>query len=298
MGPVQELRNKTKLIVVPDGVLHRVPLEVLIDSTGKKMLESHVVSYVPSSRVLALLRRPGKPPIDPMPLLAASSSPEGTTQQSKVGPIQRGIFDLDGGELPPLPAANDEVKSVAQIFGTRSVVVSGEQAKESNIKAQPLDRFRILHFAVHGLLSTNYPERSALIFRDDPASGEDGLLQAREISQLRLSADLVTLSACDTGTGKIKGQEGVAALVRPFLIAGAQSVVANLWQADDEFTLTLMREFYRRLAAGTNKATALRDAKLEVIKRFGSQAPPLLWAGFIIVGDGSNSLMPAGGSKR
>jgi CHAT domain-containing protein/tetratricopeptide (TPR) repeat protein len=297
LSPIQEIHNKTKLIVVPDGVLHRLPLEVLINSTGKKVLDTHTVTYVPSSNVLALLRRPGKPAKDPLPLLAVSSSPEGTAQQSKLGPVQRGIFDLDGVQIPPLPAANDEVKSVAQTFGKRSVVVFGEQAKESNIKAQPLDRFQVLHFAVHGLLSTTYPERSALVFQADPASGEDGLLQAREISQLRLNADLVTLSACDTGSGKIKGQEGVAALVRPFIIAGAKSVVANLWQADDEFTLALMREFYRRLATGANKATALRDAKLELIKKFGSQAPPLLWAGFIIVGEGSNSLMSAGGAK-
>jgi len=215
-----------------------------------------------------------------------------------MGRIQRGIFDLEDIQLPPLPAANDEVKSVAQIFGTRSSLLIGDQAKESNIKAQPLDRFRILHFAVHGLLSTTYPERSALVLQTDAASGEDGLLQAREISQLRLNADLVTLSACDTGTGKIRGQEGVAALVRPFLVAGAQSVLANLWQADDEFTLALMREFYRRLASGATKATALRDTKLELIKRFGTAAPPALWAGFIIVGEGSNSLMQAGGSKR
>ena len=95
----------------------------------------------------------------------------------------------------------------------------------------------------------------------------------------------------------IAGPSPCAALVRPFIIAGAKSVVANLWQADDEFTLALMREFYRRLATGANKATALRDAKLELIKKFGSQAPPLLWAGFIIVGEGSNSLMPVGGAK-
>ncbi len=297
IAPIREARTKSNLIVVPDGVLHRLPLEVLIDASGKTLLETHVLSYIPSSNVLALLRRPRQRITDPLPLLAVSASAEAERKETNLGRIQRGVFDLDNVQLPPLPGANDEVKSVGQIFGNRSIVLVGEHSKESDVKAQPLDRFHILHFAVHGLLSTTYPERSALVFQTDPASGEDGLLQAREITQLRLNADLVTLSACDTGAGKIRGQEGVAALVRPFLVAGTQSVVANLWQADDEFTLALMREFYRRLAAGALKAVALRDAKIALIKRFGSEAPPVLWAGFVIVGDGSNAVISAGGSR-
>src|SRR5262249_4545387 len=189
LAPIQETRTKANLIVVPDGALHRLPIEVLIDSTGKKLLESHIVSYVPSGNVLALLRRSRKPATEP--LLAVSSSAVGTERASNLGRIQRGVFDLDDIRLPPLPGANDEVKSVAQTLGNRSVVLIGEQATESNIKGQPLDRFRVLHFAAHGLLSTTYPERSALVFQADATSGEDGLLQAREISQLRLNADLV-----------------------------------------------------------------------------------------------------------
>jgi CHAT domain-containing protein len=297
LAPIEESRTKSNLIVVPDGALHRLPLEVLIDSTGKKLLDAHVVSYVPSSSVLALLRRPRRPVIDSLPLLAVSASPAATEQASNLGRIQRGVFDLDDMRLPPLPGANDEVKSVAQTLGNGSIVLVGQQASEGKIKAQPLDRFRVLHFAVHGLLSTTYPERSALILQADAASGDDGLLQAREISQLRLNADLVTLSACDTGNGKIKGQEGVSALIRPFLVAGAQSVVANLWQADDEFTLALMREFYRRLSAGSNIATAMRDAKRDLIKTFGTEAPPALWAGFIVIGEGANSVTTTGGAR-
>ncbi len=298
LAPIEEIRTRTNLIVVPDGVLHRLPLEVLLDSAGKKLLETHVVSYVPSSNVLALQRRPRTPIPNGLPVLAVSASMDEPKTQISLGRVQRGIFDLDDIQLPALPGANDEVKSVARTFGNGSVTLLGAEAKETNIKAQPLERFHILHFAVHGLLSTTYPERSALVLQTDAASGEDGLLQAREISQLRLNADLVTLSACDTGSGKIRGQEGVAALVRPFLVAGAQSVVANLWQADDQFTLSLMREFYRRLANGEPKAAALRDAKLELIKRFGPEAPPVLWAGFIIVGEASNSVMRPGGARR
>jgi CHAT domain-containing protein len=227
-------------------------------------------------------------------VLAVSTTPEGDTAESELGAVERGIFDLEGIELAPLPGANDEVRVVGETFGDASVVMFGEQAQESVVKAEPLDRYRVLHFAVHGLVSTSFPERSALVLHSDPAAGEDGLLQAREVSRLTLDADLVTLSACDTGSGRIRGQEGVAALVRPFLVAGARSVVANLWQADDDFTLRLMTEFYQRLAAGADKGAALRDAKLEVIRRFGDEATPFRWAGFVLVGEGSNPIVSSG----
>ena len=115
---------------------------------------------------------------------------------------------------------------------------------------------------------------------------QSGSPQAREILGLRLNADLVTLSACETGSGKVQGQEGVSNLVRPFLAAGARAVVANLWSADDTFSLVLMKEFYRALAAGQDKATALQTAKRKIVKEFGPQATPKLWAGLELHGDG------------
>jgi CHAT domain-containing protein len=100
-----------------------------------------------------------------------------------------------------------------------------------------------------------------------------------------LGADLVTLSACDTGTGETYGQEGVASLVRPFLAAGARTVVANLWTADDRFSLALMREFYRQLAASADVGQALRRAKLRMLEQFGPEAVPKLWSGVLAYGD-------------
>jgi CHAT domain-containing protein len=111
------------------------------------------------------------------------------------------------------------------------------------------------------------------------------------VLSFRLRADLVTLSACDTGTGIAYGQEGVSSLVRPFLAAGAGSVVANLWPADDRFSLTMMREFYRRLAGGADVADALRGAKLRMIELFGPQAVPKLWSGLLAYGDGANTIV-------
>ena len=107
---------------------------------------------------------------------------------------------------------------------------------------------------------------------------------------MRLNADLVTLAACDGVSGKVEGQEGVASLARPFLVAGARSVVANLWGANDEFSRTLMKRFYTRLATGQDVGSALRQAKLEMIDLFGYRATPYLWGGFIVMGDSTGRL--------
>lgn len=114
---------------------------------------------------------------------------------------------------------------------------------------------------------------------------EDGLLQPREIMALPIHADLVTLSACETAAGKIQGIEGVASLVRAFLLAGARGVVASLWKADDRFTAALMTRFYTHLATGMDTAAALRTAKLDLIRRYGDRAHPYYWAGFTFTGD-------------
>jgi CHAT domain-containing protein/predicted negative regulator of RcsB-dependent stress response len=298
---VPEIRVKKRLIVVPDSSLAGLPFEVLIAPSGKSLLQSHIVTYAPSGTVLALLRE--KPAADRRGVSALAVAaggperPESVPAQASLK-IQRGVYDLDGAELPPLPAAEEEAEAVVSIVGGDSVVLKGAEATESAFKKQPMSRFRILHFAVHGLVSTRYPERSALVFRTDQQGGEDGLLQAREIATLPLRADLVTLSACDTGTGKINGQEGAATLVRPFLVAGAKAVVANLWSADDDFTRTLMKEFYSQLESGLDVGSALTQAKLRVTGRYGKAAPPRLWAGFIVVGDGLRILSNAYEAKH
>ena len=115
-------------------------------------------------------------------------------------------------------------------------------------------------------------------------------MQVREIRDLSLRAELVTLSACDTGTGKLLGQEGIASLERAFPLAGAKSVIASLWPADDTFTIALMKRMYQHLADGADKGAALRQAKLDLLKEFGDQALPVYWAGFTLVGDGSTPI--------
>ena len=129
------------------------------------------------------------------------------------------------------------------------------------------------------------PDRAALILLSDPAAGEDGYLQASEVAQLRLKADLVVLSACDTSVGALQGQEGIANLSRAFLLAGARSVVSTLWPVEDDATLLLMKKFYGHLGAGQQAAEALATAKRDLLRTYGPRIRPRQWAGFIIEGD-------------
>ena len=296
---ITELNARSRVVVSADGELHRLPFELLVRTNGNRLLESHAVSYVPSGFALAISR--AQPQYRPQRVALAIGASPVTTQtvvasaskQPAIGTVARGIYDVDATKLPALPSANDEARTVVSLLGqSRSTILIDESATEREVKRQALNGYAVLHFAAHGIVSTRFPARSALLLQ--PGGDDDGLLQAREILRLQLRADLVTLSACDTGTGESFGQEGVASLVRPFLAAGARSVVANLWTADDFFSLALMREFYRQLASGTDVAQALRLAKLQMPKQYGPQAVPKLWSGVLAYGDGAASVKRAG----
>ncbi len=186
----------------------------------------------------------------------------------------RGLYDVSGAQFASLPSTLKEVEEAVRIAGGRSVLLTGEHATEASFKAQPLSEFKVLHLALHGVANSTFPDRTALVFGPSPDSGEDGLLQAREIGRLHLSADLVTLSACNTGIGRLEGQEGVVNLVRAFLFAGARSVVASQWAADDVFTAALMKQFYLHLAEGLDKGTALSQAKLDLLRKHRGEIVP------------------------
>ena len=196
------------------------------------------------------------------------------------------FFDLDAVTFPKLPGSKQEVQSIGSIVRGPNQLLLETHATEAAFKALPLEKFRVVHLAVHGVANTQFPDRAALILGTSAISNDDGLLQVREIRDLPLRADLVVLSACETGSGKLLGEEGIASLERAFLLAGAKAVVASLWTADDTFTVVLMKRFYEHLAAGSDKGSALRQAKLDLIEQFGHQAIPVYWAGFTLVGDG------------
>lgn len=298
--PVTGVAEKSRLVIVPDGKLHLLPFAALQDGRGQYLLYSFATTYAPSANVLAALRaeHPRQPPTRAFlgvggvpyekngPLIASLGKPGSITER-----VLRGLYDLGGAKLENLPETREEIVSAAHEIGdAHSVTLLGPRATETAFKAEPLADFRIIHLAVHAVSDPQYPERSALILGRDEHSQDDGLLQQREIKNLPLGADLVTLSACDTGIGRLQGEEGVTSLVESFLFAGARAVVASLWSSDDSFTEALMARFYRHLAQEENKAEALRNAKIDLLKEYGSGTSPFYWAGFVMVGDGSSAI--------
>jgi len=295
LQPVLGQDSKTRLIVVPDGKLHLLPFDALKDQQGRYVLESYIVTYAPSATVLKLLRTSRSSRQATMNFLGVggvnySSPPIVTARTNGSMASSTNFFDLDAVTIPNLPGTRQEVVSVAGLMEGPNHVLLDRNATEAAFKALPLADFRVIHLAAHGVASTNFPDRAALLLGSSPASGEDGLLQAREIRDLPLNADLVTLSACETGNGKLLGQEGIASLERAFLLAGAKAVIASLWTADDTYTIALMKRLYQHLVDGVDKGTALRQAKLDLLSQFGSQALPVYWAGFTLVGDGSRAI--------
>lgn len=284
LGTIKELPSHPVLIVSPDAELHHVPFELLATNTGSLLLDTHAVSYAPSASVLLRVRSTRRA-APTRSALAVSASPKEPAVPSSTSGVVRSVFDLDGAQLRPLPSANDEARAVAAALGDTSTLLLGDAATESAIKQLPLQQYRVVHFAVHGVPSSKFPAQAALLVR--PGGDDDGLLQAREILELRFAADLVTLSACETGSGSLQEQEGVASLVRPFLAAGARAVVANLWTVEDEFSLTMMREFYKQLASGVPVGEALRRSKRHMVGMFGPKAIPRLWSGVLVYGDAS-----------
>lgn len=296
LAPIAAVRTKARIIVIPDGILHLLPFDSLQTENGQYLLESSVVTYAPSATVLRLLRA-GKTNSPTLPFLGVgdviydSGFSNASTRNGASGePGSRGVYDLAGAHFEPLPGTRGEVLGASQVFGAGSVVLLGRDATEAAFTNEPLRRFRVLHLAVHGIASSKYPDRAALVLGRDRTSDDDGLLQAREIANLGLNADLVTLSACDTGVGRLQGQEGIASLQRAFLLAGAKATVSTLWSADDTFTASLIKRFYQNLAAGMDKGSALRKAKLDLLREFGDHALPFYWAGFVLDGDSTSPL--------
>jgi CHAT domain-containing protein len=243
-------------------------------------LATHTVSITPSATVLAILRASGahsRPAALPFFGVAAWADTTATATR-----LVRAIFDLNKDRLVPLPESKEEVEDIARILPKPSTVLLGMDATEVRFKGLRLADYNVLHFALHGYVDEEYPDRSALIFAPPQQAGnEDGLLQVREIRSLHLNANLVTLSACNTGVGPV-GESGVANLVNAFIEAGASSVVSTLWDVEDRSTEKLMTDFYKNLAEHKPKSTALRQAQLDLMAKGFS---PYYWASFQLVGE-------------
>ena len=297
LEPAIEKSSMTKISVVPDGSLHLLPFDALKTPDEKYVLEKYVVTYTPSATVLHLLRQSRPADRPGMNFLGIGDviypRPTAATSSANIDPENDGpdFFNVNAVTFPDLPGSRQELTAVAGIIKGEKQLLLGPNATEGAFKAAPLSDYSIIHFAVHGLGNAQFPDRAALVLGSSPSRGEDGLLQVREIRDLPLRADLVVLSACDTGNGRLLGEEGIASLERAFLLAGAKAVIASLWTTDDTYTIALMRRLYQHLVAGIDKGLALRQAKADLLQQFGDQALPVYWAGFTLVGDSSTALL-------
>jgi CHAT domain-containing protein len=186
-----------------------------------------------------------------------------------------------------LKYSEKEVTEIATLFEEGSAqLFLREEAKEDIIKeAGILIPFSYIHFATHGLMDEKNPENSSLVLSRETGGAEDGFLQAKEIALLEMDPDLVVLSACQTGLGKMVRGEGMIGLTRSFIYAGTPSVISSLWSVSDASTAELMLRFYENLIQRKlSKTDALRRAQITMITD-GQYAHPFYWAPFILVGD-------------
>ncbi len=284
------LSKKSKLIIIPDGVLNYLPFEVLLTENKKTtadisysdlpfLVKKYPVSYGQSASVLKTI----------------ISNPEEEAKQKAVGkrllamgdPLYEDTLFNARIKYPRLEFTGKEIENIASYFSAgSSEIYLRDKATEENFKRNSaLNEFNYIHFATHGLIDETKPDLSSLVLTSGRNSGEDGFLQAAEIFGLKLNADLVVLSACQTGLGKLIRGEGMVGLTRAFMYAGTPSVLVSLWSVSDMSTAALMGEFYKNLIKNNlSRTDALRKAQLSMISD-EKYAHPFYWAPFVLIGD-------------
>jgi CHAT domain-containing protein/predicted DNA-binding protein YlxM (UPF0122 family) len=291
--PITDLLPKNagdRVIFIPQGVLFLIPFAALQDAAGNYIIEKHTVSIAPSIQVLDLTRQHRQ-------RLRSHPKSQVLVVGNPTMPSIRSIADEAPTPLSPLPGAEKEAIAIASILGTQAIV--GKDATERAI-AQKMPQASIIHLATHGLLNElqymdlGVPGAIALAPDRTPTgagtgaqpldqgdAAGDGLLTSGEIFNLKLNAELVVLSACNTGRGTISG-DGVLGLSRSFIAAGVSSIVVSLWFVPDAPTAELMAEFYHQLQQNSDKAVALRQAMLVTMRQ---HPQPSNWAAFTLIGE-------------
>jgi CHAT domain-containing protein/Tfp pilus assembly protein PilF len=276
-----QLRGRTNLIIVPDNTLWDLPFQTLVNSANRFVIEDAAINYAPSLTVLREMtkRRKIEAAHASPPMLLALGNPVIGSET-----LKRAALTLRDGKLDPLPEAEQEVKALGRLYGAaRSKVYIGAEAREDRVKSEAAGA-KILHFATHGILNNASPMYSHLALADGGA-GEDGLLEAWELMQLDLHADLAVLSACETARGRIGAGEGMVGLSWAMFMAGVPSIVVSQWKVESAGTRDLMINFHRGMISSGAKSASLRQAALKVMKN-PATSHPFYWGAFVIVGEG------------
>jgi CHAT domain-containing protein len=261
LGPVRELLGSApRVVVVSDGPLHALNLETLPVAGGNHYwIEDVELSMAPSLSVLAEAPAEAQSVHTPQPSLLLIGAPDSATPQ-----------------YPELPAALAEIESIGRRFPNhKQLVRTGHDATPEGFLDSMPDRFSIIHFAAHAETNAQRPLESAVILS---RNGDRYKLYARDIAGLKLSASLVTISACRSAGARAYGGEGLIGFAWAFLQAGAHAVIAGLWDVGDQTSSTLMDKLYAGIASGMSPAAALRQAKMALLHSTGSARKPFYWA--------------------
>jgi CHAT domain-containing protein/tetratricopeptide (TPR) repeat protein len=321
LGPVAAQLGGKRLLVVSDGALQYLPFGALpipgtTDGPRPLVVEHEIVS-MPSASTLSVLRQETKGRKAAMKAVAVLADPvfemddprlgaratkpevgdDQATRDALANPeitsdLHRALRDfgfIDAGKLriPRLPFSGQEAAAIVSASPESSFKAVGFQANRDMATDPTLGDYRVVHFATHGILNNEFPELSGIVLSmlDEQAQPRDGFLRLHDIYNLKLPVDLVVLSACNSGLGKQYRGEGLVGIVRGFMYAGAERVVASLWKVDDEATGELMKRFYHHMFTDDmSPAAALRKAQVEMWRQKEWQAP-FYWAAFVIQGD-------------
>lgn len=289
-------KDVTNLIIIPDGILYYLPFETLVSSSKDKLngndylISKYAISYMPSASSLLFLsdKKINEPYNKELLLFGApdysmQSSSKPGNQENPMEMLYE-IYINQGYQFLPLSYSKKELMVISDYFPPKKTdIYLNKDASENTIKNLSLGDYKIIHLVCHSFLDETFPMRSALALSLDEDFKEDGFLKVREIYNFDLNAELVVLSACRTGQGKMEGSDGVLGLPRIFFYAGAKSVISTLWGINDKSTVDFMDYFYQGLSEGKSKAQALRMAKIKMME--STYSHPYYWGAFILNGD-------------
>ena len=277
IAPIADLLSKHRSwILVPDGPLWNLPFQALVDARGSYLAEQAAIVYAPSTAAwLEMSRTPQNTATSGRRDLLAFGNP--TT------PAAAGV-EGTRHSLAPLPEAEAEVKSAARFYGADSAVYVREEATEERFKAEA-PRYRVLHVAGHGVLNDASPMHSYLLLASGATNKEDGFLEAGELMQMDLGADLVVLSACDTARGQYAAGEGIIGFSWALFAARCRAQVVSQWKVDSAATSVLMRNFHRNVRNDPTRAASALQKTIVSMLRMKEYRHPFYWASFVVLGD-------------
>lgn len=292
--PFEKEIQSRQLIVVPGGILSYLPFEILLTSDPDQQLgkfaslpyliRQNSISYKYSLNLVAQEEKQVKQEKE---LLAMAP---GFSENNDLKFLTENIY-RSGLDLSPLPNSTREIESIGSYF--ESLLAEGKQATKKFLMNNA-DKYNILHFATHTIIDDNFPMYSKIVLSKD-STDEDAFLNTYEIYNMHLNADLVVLSGCQTGYGKLYKGEGLSGLSNGFIHAGCRSLVATLWKQEDKAAYELVTAFYKYLKDGDSKDIALQKAKLDYLDNCAPEkASPHFWAGFVLIGE-NNPVVSSGG---